>query len=102
VTESETPGEWSEERLSELRRLVEQRRRRQNRVGTLIAATLIAIVGGGVLLRLSPEWWMPAVGLVAVAALFLRMTNWRCPACGEGLPLRGSGRICRGCGLPLE
>jgi hypothetical protein len=67
-----------------------------------MAAVVIAIVGAGVLLRLPPDWWVPAVGVVALATLVFRMTNWRCPACGEGLPLRGPARVCRGCGLPLE
>jgi hypothetical protein len=98
----EPAGEWSEERRRELRLALERRRERQNTGGTVIAAVIVAIVAGGVLLRLSPEWWVPAAGLVALAGLAFRMTNWRCPACGEALPLRGSGRMCRGCGLPLE
>jgi fatty acid desaturase len=102
MADHEHPGQWSEGRRSKLRRVLEERRQRQNRVGTLMAAILVGIVAAGVLLRLSPDWWVPAVGIVALATLIFRMTNWRCPACGEGLPLRGSGRTCRGCGLPLE
>jgi len=60
------------------------------------------IVAGGVLLRLPPEWWLPAVGIVALTGLVHRMSNWKCPACGEGLPTRGRGRVCPGCGLPLD
>jgi hypothetical protein len=95
-------GEWSAERRRELRLALERRRERQNRGATAIAALVVTIVAGGVLLKVSPDWWVPAVGVVALAGLVFRMANWRCPACGEGLPLRGSGRTCRGCGLPLE
>jgi hypothetical protein len=102
LSANEQSGEWSEERRRELRLALERRRERQNRGATVIAAVILAIVAGGVLLRLSPEWWIPAVGIAALAGLAFRMTNWRCPACGEGLPIRGSGRTCRGCGLPLE
>jgi tRNA(Ile2) C34 agmatinyltransferase TiaS len=59
-------------------------------------------VGTGVLWRVEPEWWVPAVGIVALAGLVFRLVNWKCPGCGERLPTRGSGRACPGCGLPLE
>ncbi len=96
------PSEWSEEKRRELRRSLEERRRRQARAGQLIAGGLIAVIAVGILFRLPQDWWIPAVGIVALAGLVFRLTNWKCPACGEGLPTRGSGRICRGCGLPLE
>jgi hypothetical protein len=96
------PSEWSQEKRRELRRSLEERRRRQARAGQLIAGVLIAVVTAGVLFRLPQEWWVPAVGIVALAGFVFRLTNWKCPACGEGLPTRGSGRVCRGCGLPLE
>ena len=72
------------------------------RGGQIVAATLIAIVAAGVLLRWPPEWWVPAVGIVALAGLVFRLANWKCPSCGEMLPTRGSGGACPGCGLPLE
>ena len=100
--ESQGSGEWSEEKLPELRRSLEERRRRQLQAGKLFAGVLIAVVTAGVLFRLPPSWWVPAVGLVALAGLVFRLTNWKCPACGEALPTRGSAKICRGCGLPLE
>jgi hypothetical protein len=96
------PGEWSEEKRRELRRSLEERRRRQVQAGKLFAGLLIAVVTAGVLFQLPQSWWVPAVGIVALAGLVFRLTNWKCPACGEGLPTRGSGRVCRGCGLPLE
>jgi hypothetical protein len=101
-SEPPDPSEWSEEKRRELRRSLEARRRRQARAGQLVAGALIAVMTVGVLFRLPQDWWVPAVGLVALAGLVFRLTNWKCPACGEGLPTRGSGRICRGCGLPLE
>jgi hypothetical protein len=100
--DDEAPEEWSDERLRELRRALDARRRRQVRGGQLFAGGLLVLVATGVLLRLSPDWWIPAVGIVALAALAFRLVNWKCPACGEGLPTRGSGKTCRGCGLPLE
>ena len=102
VDEAQPPEEWSAERRRELRLALDERRRRQTRVGQIVAGVLIAIVAAGVLLRLPAEWWVPAVGIVALAGLVFRLTNWKCPGCGEGLPTRGSGRTCPGCGLPLE
>ena len=96
------PSEWSDEKRRELRRSLEERRRRQVRSGQLTAGVLIAVVAAGILFRLPQDWWIPAVGIVALAGLVFRMTNWKCPACGEGLPTRRSGQSCRGCGLPLE
>lgn len=94
--------EWSPERRRELRQALEVRRRRQLRGGQIIAGLLILIVATGVLLRLEPDWWIPAVGIVALAGLVFRLANWKCPACGERLPTRGSGKACPGCGLPLD
>ena len=59
-------------------------------------------MAGGVLFRLDPAYWIPAVGIVALGALFFRLANWKCPNCGEGLPTRRSRPTCLGCGLPLE
>jgi hypothetical protein len=100
--DEETPAEWSDEQLRELRRGLDERRRRQVKAGQLFVGVIVALVGLGVALRLSPEWWIPAVGIVALAALAFRFVNWKCPACGESLPSRGSAKICRGCGLPLD
>jgi hypothetical protein len=98
-----TPAEeWSPERRRELRQALEVRRRRQLRGGQIIAGLLILIVATGVLLRLEPEWWIPAVGVVALAGLVFRLANWKCPACGERLPTRGAGKACPGCGLALD
>ena len=100
--DEDTPGEWSDERRRELRRALGERRRRTRVGGQLFAGVLVALVAAGVLLRLSADWWVPAVGIVALAAFVFRLANWKCPACGEGLPTRGSGRTCHGCGLPLD
>ncbi|MCG6924947.1 MAG: hypothetical protein LJF30_06515 [Acidobacteria bacterium] len=94
--------EWTTEQRREFRQALEVRRRRQVRGGQVIAGALILIVATGVLLRLAPDWWIPAVGVVALAGLAFRLTNWRCPACGDRLPTRGSGKTCPGCGLPLD
>jgi len=94
--------EWTTEQRRELRQALEVRRRRQLRGAQVIAGALILIVATGVLLRLAPDWWVPAVGVVALAGLVFRLTNWKCPACGERLPTRGSGKACPGCGLPLD
>jgi hypothetical protein len=102
VDEKTIPEGWSDERRGELRRELDQRRRRQVRVGQLFAAVLVTVVAGGVTLRLPANWWVPAVGIVALAAVVFRLTNWKCPACGEGLPTGRSARACRGCGLPLD
>jgi protein-S-isoprenylcysteine O-methyltransferase Ste14 len=100
--DEDTPGEWSDEQRREFRRALDERRRRTAVGGQLFAGLLVALVAAGVLLRLPADWWVPAVGIVALAALVFRLANWKCPACGEGLPARGSGRTCRGCGLPLD
>jgi hypothetical protein len=77
------------------------RRERVVRASRGFALALVALVTAGVLLRLPPSWWIPAVGFVALAGLLFRLVNWTCPACGERLPTRG-GRSCRGCGAPLD
>ena len=102
MDETDAPHEWTPDEQRALGRAVEERRLRQMRVGRVLVGLLIALVTLGVLLRLSPSWWVPAVGLVAAAGLVFRLTNWKCPACGEVLPTRGAGRVCPGCGLPLE
>jgi len=65
------------------------------------AFALFALVAAAVLLRLPEAFWVPAAGFLAVAALVFRLTNWKCPACGEPLPTR-RGRSCRGCGAPID
>lgn len=99
MDEHEPPIEWTSEEQRAFRRAFDERRRRQMRAGQVFAAVLIALVSLGVLLRVSPTWWVPTVGVVAAAGLVFRLTNWKCPACGEGLPTRRSGRACPGCGL---
>lgn len=93
---------WSAERRLELRRALEARRQRQILGARAFAGILLALVAGGVLLRVDPGYWIPAVGVVALAALAFSLTNWKCPACGERLPTRSSKTSCFGCGLPLE
>jgi len=101
MTDDDEPR-WSEERLRELRRALDERRARIARVASVLAGVLGAVVAGGLLLRLSPEWWMPVVGLVALAGLVYRLVGWTCPSCGERLPTRGKSSVCPGCGLPLD
>ena len=98
----ETPTEWTAEQRRDFARALAVRRRRQVLGSRIFIGILAAIVAGGVLFRLDPEYWIPAVGVVALAALAFRLTNWKCPACGERLPTRSSRSICLGCGLPLE
>jgi rubrerythrin len=90
------------ERRRDLRQAVEERRQRQTLAGTVFAAAILAVVASGALLHLPEEWWMPAAGIVALAAVVFRLVNWKCPACGERLPTRRSPGACPGCGLPLE
>lgn len=85
----------------EFRAALEARRLRLQTGGRVFAFTLLALVAAGVALRLAPEWWVPAVGFVALAGLVFRMLNWTCPACGGRLPTRG-GRVCLGCGARID
>ena len=98
----EGQGTWTAEQRRGFARAYEVRRRRQIISGRIAAGALLALVTTGVLLRLDAAWWIPAVGLVALAALVFRLTNWKCPACGERLPTRSAATSCFGCGLPLE
>jgi rubrerythrin len=100
--QEENVEEWSAEQRRELRRALEVRRRRQVVSGQWVAGVLLALVAGGVLFRVDAEHWIPAVGIVALAALAFRLTNWKCPGCGERLPTRSAKSACPGCGLPLE
>lgn len=77
------------------------RRERVANASRAFALVLIGIVAAAVLLRLPEGWWVPAAGFVGVAGLLFRLTNWKCPACGERLPTRG-GRVCPGCGAPTD
>jgi len=77
------------------------RRERLNRAGRAFAVVLFALVAAAVLLRLPEAYWVPAAGFLAMAAVVVRLTNWRCPACGEPLPTRRGGS-CRGCGATLD
>lgn len=77
------------------------RRERLTRAGRALAVALFVLVAAAVLLRLPEAYWVPAAGFLAMAALVLRLTNWRCPACGEPLPTRRGGS-CRGCGAALD
>lgn len=102
MDEADPPNEWTPEEQRAFRRVYDRRRLRQARVGQVLVGLLIAVVALGVLLRIAPSWWVPAVGLVAAAGVVFRLTNWKCPACDEVLPTRGAGRTCPGCGLRLE
>ena len=101
MTEPESPDDWTDERRQAFREALRTRRQRQVRAGQVFGFTLIVLVAASVLLRLPEAWWVPAVGAVALAGLAYRLVNWKCPACGERLPTRG-GRVCRGCGAPLD
>lgn len=100
--EVEGPAKWTAEQRQGFARAYEVCRRRQITSGRATAGALLALVAAGVLLRLDAAWWVPAVGIVALAALIFRLTNWKCPACGERLPTRSTRTSCFGCGLPLE
>jgi hypothetical protein len=95
------PEDWTDERRRGFREGLRARRERQVRAGQAFGLGLILVVTAGVLLRLPEAWWVPAVGAVALGGLTYRLVNWKCPACGERLPTRGS-RMCRGCGAPLD
>ena len=101
MTEPQPPEEWTEERRRAFRQALRVRQERQSRGGRAVGLALGVIVAAGVLLRLPEEWWVPAVGAVALAGLVFRLASWTCPNCGERLPTR-RGSICRGCGAPLD
>ena len=96
------PETWTDERRRAVREAIRARRDRQVRGGRVFGFALLGLVAAGVLLRLPEAWWIPAVGAIALAGLVFRLVNWKCPACGEGLPTRGSARECPGCGAPLD
>ena len=77
------------------------RRERLALAARAFALALFVLVAASVLLRLPEGIWVPAAGFLAVAALVFRMTNWKCPACGEPLPTRRGGS-CRGCGAAID
>jgi hypothetical protein len=101
MTAPDFTDDWTNERQRAFREALRVRRERQVRTGRAFGVALIVLVAGGVLLRLPEAWWVPAVGAVALGGLAYRLVNWKCPSCGERLPTRG-GRVCRGCGAPLD
>ncbi len=98
----EEPDAWTPERRRAFREALAKRRQRQLRASQLFAVLLLATVSAGVLLRVSPSWWMPAVGGIALLGVVFRLANWKCPNCGERLPSRRPSAICLGCGAPTE
>lgn len=101
MTDPDSPETWTDERQRTYREALRARRELQVRAGRAFGLALILAVAAGVLLRLPEAWWVPAVGAVALGGFAYRLVNWKCPSCGERLPTRG-GRVCRGCGAPLD
>jgi hypothetical protein len=101
MTDRESPDDWTDERRRAYREALRARRERQVRAGRAFGFALAIVVAAGIVLRLPEEWWVPAVGAVALAGLVHRMVNWTCPSCGERLPTRRGSR-CLGCGAPLD
>jgi rubrerythrin len=104
VDEASAPDEfsaWPEEQKRAHRLALAERLLRQRRAGQAVALALLAVVGGGIVLRLPEAWWMPLAGAVALGGVVFRLVNWNCPACGERLPGRGAVELCPGCGAPL-
>jgi rubrerythrin len=102
MSDEDSPPTWPEEQRRALRAEMERRREAQVRVGRGLAVGLVAIAAAGVILRIPEEWWVPAVGAVALAGVVFRLANWKCPSCGERLPTRERTARCPGCGAPLE
>jgi hypothetical protein len=101
MAETDSPEEWTEERRRAFGEALRTRRERQVRAGRALGLALVAVVAGGVLLRIPEAWWIPAAAALATGALVFRMVNWKCPSCGERLPTRRGSR-CPGCGAPLD
>jgi fatty acid desaturase len=99
--ESSEHGSIREERQA-LRRELSARWSRQLRGASLFAGALTAVVGGGVLFRVSESYWMPLCGAIGLAGLVFSLSNWKCPACAQRLSTRARQASCPGCGLPLE
>ncbi|HVO11496.1 MAG TPA: hypothetical protein VMX54_12210 [Vicinamibacteria bacterium] len=102
MSDTNEPDEWSLEERRAFRLAVEARRRRQAQASRVVAIVLMLLVAGGVLFRVPPTWWVPAVGAAALLGTVFRLVNWKCPHCGERLPTRRSADVCPGCGAPLE
>jgi hypothetical protein len=106
LSEAEEDGveaeEWTGERLRAHRQALAARRARTAQAGRLFAVALVLTVGAGVAFRVSEEWWVPAVGALAILAVLFRLANWKCPSCGERLPGRSRRAQCLGCGAPLD
>jgi hypothetical protein len=100
--EERTPESWTAEERAAYRRAVEQLRERQRWAGRLFATSLIALVGACIVFHAPEQWWVPAVGAIALLGVVFRLVNWKCPHCGERLPTRGSLSRCLGCGAPLD
>jgi hypothetical protein len=101
-SDAKPDGEWTAERRLAFGKALAERRARQVRAGQVVALLLIATVAAGVLLRAPESWWLPAVGAVALLGIVFRLSNWKCPNCGERLPSRRTSALCHGCGAPLQ
>ena len=102
VSDTNGADEWTPEQRRAFRLAVEARRQRQAQASRILAVVLMLLVASGVLLRVPPAWWVPAVGAAALLGTAFRLVNWKCPSCGERLPTRRSPDACPGCGAPLE
>ncbi len=102
MSDHKNPEEWSPEERRAFRLAVEARRQRLGRASRIVAAVLVLLVAAGVLFRVPPSWWVPAVGAAALLGTVFRLVDWKCPNCGVRLPTRRSPEVCPGCGAPLE
>ena len=86
------------------------RRRRNTIIGMILMIPSGFLAGFGIaageegmaILGMPPSIWIPAALVVFAGSIILCAVNWRCPACGTGLPIYANPRRCNACGADLQ
>lgn len=86
------------------------RRRRATIIGMMLMIPLGFLGGFGIaagaeamyILGIPPAIWLPISLILFFGSIVLCAVNWRCPACGAGLPIYANPLRCQVCGANLQ
>jgi hypothetical protein len=86
------------------------RRRRATIIGMVLMIPFGFLSGFGIaagaeamdILGIPPAIWLPICLVLFCSSIVLCAVNWRCPACGAGLPIYANPLRCQVCGAHLR
>jgi hypothetical protein len=101
--------DYTDQQQEQFRRTLARRRR------NTITAMIVMIPSGVIvglwiaagperfaILGIPPGVWGPLALVFLVGSVVAAALNWRCPACGVGLPIYANPRRCEVCGAELQ